>query len=148
MYTQEISCACATLLCMLWARHPRGQGPKKGAVQGPGPAQRLFWVPGPWGPWPRACTRVLRMRKRSLVYTQEILLCIHKKCINVTPGVMLRHCWPLLRHYWPLLRHYFYYIESINDFNIFCYHNITLLLYHNILLSRYSIIILTNLGQH
>ena len=56
---------------------------------------------------------------------------------------MSRHYWPLLRHYWPLLRHCCYYIESINDFNIFCYHNITLLLYHNILLSHYSIIILT-----
>ena len=37
---QGISCACTTLLCMLWARDPRGQGPKKGVVQGPGPAQR------------------------------------------------------------------------------------------------------------
>ena len=26
-----------TLLCMLWARDPRGQGPKKSAVQDPGP---------------------------------------------------------------------------------------------------------------
>ena len=83
-----------------------------------------------------ACTALLCMHKRSLVFTQEILLCIHNKCINVTPGAMLRHQWPLLRHYWPLLRHYFYYIEPINDFNIFCYHNITLLLYHNILLSQ------------
>ena len=53
VYTQEISCACTTLLCMLWARDPRGQGPKKGAVQGPGPAQRLFLGPG-LGPWPLA----------------------------------------------------------------------------------------------
>jgi len=88
LYTQEISCACTTLLCILWARDPRG--PNKGAVQGLGPAQRLFWVPGPWGPWPRACTRVLCMHKRSLVYTQEILLCIHNKCINVTSVAMLR----------------------------------------------------------
>ena len=29
VYAQEISCACTTLLCMLWAREPRGQGPKK-----------------------------------------------------------------------------------------------------------------------
>ena len=136
MYTQEISCACTTLLCTLWAREPRGQTPKEAAVQGLGPAQLPLWVPGPWDPWPRACTRVLCMHKRSLVYTQEILLCIHNKCINVTPGVMLRHYWPLLRHYRPLLRHYCYYIESINDFNIFCYHNITLLLDHNILLSH------------
>ena len=52
-------------------------------------------------------------------------------------------CCGTIGHNWPLVRHYFYYIESINDFNIFCYHNITLLLYHNILLSHYSIIILT-----
>ena len=83
VHAQEISCACTTLLCMLWARDPRGQGPKKGSVQGLGPAQRLFWVLGPWGPWPRACTRVLRMHKRSLVHTQEILLCIHNKCILI-----------------------------------------------------------------
>ena len=44
--------------------------------------------------------------KESLVYTQKILLCIHNKCLNVTPGVMLRHYPPLLRHYWQLLRHY------------------------------------------
>ena len=62
---------------MLLARDPRGQGPKKGAGPVPGPGPRFFWVPGPWGPWPRACTRVLCMHKRSLVYTQEILLCIH-----------------------------------------------------------------------
>ena len=73
VYTQEISCACATLLCMLWARDPRGQGPKKGAVRG-----------------------------------------LH-----------------------------FYYIASINDFNIFDCHNITLLLYHNILLSHCPILKLT-----
>ena len=30
------------------------------------------------------------MHKRSLVYTQEILLCIHNKCINVTCVAMLR----------------------------------------------------------
>ena len=30
------------------------------------------------------------MHKRSLVYTQEILLCIHNKCINVTSVAMLR----------------------------------------------------------
>ena len=101
-----MSGGCATHWCLLWGRDPRGQGHKEGSVQGLGPAQRLFWVPGPWGPWPRACTRVLCMHKRSLVYTQEILLCIHNKCINVTPGAMLRHYWPLLRHYWPLLRHY------------------------------------------
>ena len=72
VYTQEISCACTTLLCMLWARDPRGQGPKKGAVQGPGPAQRSL-APGPWPlvPGPEhaqeccACTRDL--------------LCIHKR---------------------------------------------------------------------
>ena len=55
------SCACKTLLCMHWAREPRGQGPglgpKEAAVQGLGPAQLPFWVPGlvpgPWlGPWP------------------------------------------------------------------------------------------------
>ena len=37
--TQDIPCACTTLLCMLWARDPRGQGPKEAAVQGLGLAQ-------------------------------------------------------------------------------------------------------------
>ena len=83
VYTQEISCACTTLLCMLWARDPRGQGPKEAAGPVPGPGPLPLWVPGPWVPWPRACTRVLCMHKRSLVYTQEILLCIHNKCILI-----------------------------------------------------------------
>ena len=83
VYTQEISCACTTLLCVLWARDPRGQRPKEAAVQGLGPAQLPLWVPGPSGPWPRASTRVLCMHKRSLVYTQEILLGIHNKCILI-----------------------------------------------------------------
>ena len=60
-YTQEISCACT--------------------VQGLGPAQLPLWVPGPWVPWPRACTRVLCMHKRSLVYTQLFLFCI----LNLSP---------------------------------------------------------------
>jgi len=73
--------------CMLWARDPRGQGSKRA------------W-PGPWagpsalfGHWPRACTRVSCMHKRSLVYTQETFkfLCMHNICINVTPGAMLRY---------------------------------------------------------
>ena len=100
VYTRDLLCMHNTLV------HALGQGP-----QGPGTQKRRWAGPRPWtapflGPWPRACTRVLCMHKRSLVYTQEILLCIHNKCINVTPGVMLRHYWPLLRHYWPLLRHY------------------------------------------
>jgi len=77
VYTRDLLCMHNTLVRAL------GQGPKKSAVKGPGPAQRLFWVPGPWGPWPRACTRVMCMHKRSFVYTQMILLCIHNKCINV-----------------------------------------------------------------
>ena len=100
VYTQEISCACTTLLCMLWARDPRGQGPKKGAGPVPGPGPRLFWVPGPWGPRPRACTRVLCMHKRSLVYTQEILLCTRNKCILTLSYflIILIIIYPLVQH--------------------------------------------------
>ena len=65
--------------CALWAREPTGQGPKKAAVQGLGPAQLPVWVPAPWVRWPRACTRVLRMHKRSLEHTQEILLCVRRR---------------------------------------------------------------------
>ena len=53
------------------ARAQKGRGP------GLGPAQAPFLGPGPWVPWPRASTRVLCMHKRSHVYTQEILLCVH-----------------------------------------------------------------------
>ena len=78
---KRISCVYTRdLLCMHNTLvHALGQGP-----QGPGPKKGA----------------------RSLVYTQEVLLSIHNKCINVTPGAMLRHYWPLLRHYWPLLRNY------------------------------------------
>ena len=82
------SCACTTLVCMHWAREPRGQGlglgPNEAAGPVPGPGPLPFWVPGlahglvpgPWVPWPSAsqercaCTRVLRMHK-NLVYAQE-----------------------------------------------------------------------------
>ena len=49
-----------------------------GPVPGPGP--RLFL-----GPWPLGslAQSVVHMHKRSLVYTQEILLCIHNKCILI-----------------------------------------------------------------
>ena len=89
------SCACTTTL--VHAQHScactgpgnpgardqcRGQGPglgpKKAAVQGLGPAQVPFWVPGlvpgPWVPWPSACTRVLCMHK-SVVHAQEFCAC-------------------------------------------------------------------------
>ena len=56
-----------------------GLGPKKAAGPVPGPGPLPFWVPGPWVPWPRACTRVLCLHKRSLVYAQEILLCEYKR---------------------------------------------------------------------
>ena len=57
-------------------RNVEGEAAWAGARPGPRP----LWVSGPWGPWPRACTRVLCMHKRSLVYTQEILV--------VRPGVL------------------------------------------------------------
>ena len=60
--TQEIPCACTTLLCMLWAREPRGQGPKR-ARPGPGTGPSALFGPCPWVPWPRACTRALCMHK-------------------------------------------------------------------------------------
>ena len=63
------SCACTTLLCMhntlVHAQEP-GLGPKKGAVQGLGPAQRPFWVPGlvpVHAQECRACTRILCMHR-------------------------------------------------------------------------------------
>ena len=61
VYTQEISCACATLLCMLWARDPRGQGPKKGA----GP------VPGPGSLAQSMHKSVVHAQEISCVYTRD-----------------------------------------------------------------------------
>ena len=55
VYTRDLLCMHNTLV------HALGQGP-----QGPGTQKRR----GP-GPGPRACTRVLRMHKRSLVYTRD-----------------------------------------------------------------------------
>ena len=118
VYTQEISCSCTTLLCILWARDPRGQGPKKGAGPVPGPGPRFFWVPGPWGPWPRACTRVSCMHKRSLVYTQEILLCIHNKCNAKLCETMRNYAklYKTMRNYANLM--YFYYCIFMLYFTI------------------------------
>ena len=64
VYTQEISCACTTLLCMLWAREPWGQGPKR-APPGPrtGPSA-LF------GPWPLGS--LAQSMHKSAVHAQEI----------------------------------------------------------------------------
>ena len=109
VYTQEISCACTTLLCMLWAREPRGQGPKRALGPVPGPGRAMF------GPWPLGslaqsthksvvhaqeiscvCTR------DSFVYTQEIscigtriscvdtgdLLCTHKRYLVFTQQIL------------------------------------------------------------
>ena len=44
VYTQEISCACTTLLCMLWAMEPRGQGPKEAAGPVPVYTQEIPFV--------------------------------------------------------------------------------------------------------
>ena len=86
VYTQEISCACTTLLCMLWARDPMGQRPKEAAVQGLGPAQLPLWVPagtqrGSWagpGPWTAASLglwplgSLAQSMHKSVVHAQEI----------------------------------------------------------------------------
>ena len=84
VYTQEIPCACTALLCMLWAREPRGQGPKEAAVGAWDRPSCLFgsqaWslapglVSGPWIPWLSACTGVLCMHK-SVVHPQESCAC-------------------------------------------------------------------------
>ena len=78
---KRVSGECTRDLCMLWAREPRGQGPKKAAGPVPGPGPLHFLVPGPWFPGPGhaqeccACTRDLMcIHKRFLcVYTREIL---------------------------------------------------------------------------
>ena len=70
------SCACTTLLCMHWAREPRGQGPS----QGPG-TRPLAWSLAPGSPGPLhaqeccACTRVLCMDK-NLAHAQKSCACI------------------------------------------------------------------------
>ena len=82
VYTRDLLCMHNTLVHAL-GQGPQGPGTKKRRGPGPGTGPAPFWVPGPWGPWPRACTRVLCMHKRSLVYTQEILLCIHNKYVLI-----------------------------------------------------------------
>ena len=68
----------------------QGPGTQKGSWAGPRPWTAASLGPGPWVPWPRACTRMLCMHKRSLLYTQEILLCIHNKCILILSYHILR----------------------------------------------------------
>ena len=78
--TQEISCACATLLCMLLAREPRGQGPKKAAGPVPGPGRAFF------GPWPLGS--LAKSMHKSVEHAQECcactrILCMHKNLVHV-----------------------------------------------------------------
>ena len=96
------------------ARAQKGRGP------GLGPAQAHFLDPGPWVPWPRACTRVLCMHKRALVYTQEILLCIHNKCIIILS----------------------YYIIISSYHIIILYYHIIILSHSHIMISSYYLIII------
>ena len=51
VYTQEISCTCTTLLCMLWATEPRSQEPTKaaGPVRPPPPTPHPRTKPGRHG---------------------------------------------------------------------------------------------------
>ena len=76
VYTRDLLCMHNTLVRAL-GQGPQGPGTQKRRAPGPGTGPAPFLGPWPWGPWPKACTRVLCMHKRSLVYTQEILLCIH-----------------------------------------------------------------------
>ena len=80
VYTRDLLCMHNTL------GHALGQGPQGPETQrGSGPGHGTGPAPGPGpgpgtgrGPGPRACTRVLCMHKRSLVYTQEIL-CVYTR---------------------------------------------------------------------
>ena len=78
--TQEISCACTTLLCILWARDPRGQEPNKKALGRSRTLDRAFFgslppeIPGPEHAQECcACTRDL--------------LCTHKRFFCVYTAV-------------------------------------------------------------
>ena len=66
VYTQK-NLLCTHKRFLVHAQHScRGQGPKKGTVQGLGPAQRPFWVPGLVPVHAQeycACTRVLCIHK-------------------------------------------------------------------------------------
>ena len=76
---------------MLWAREPRGQGPKKAAVQGLGPAQLPFWVPGLVTlAWSLPVGSLAQCTHKSVVHAQEScactrILCMHKNLDKQTP---------------------------------------------------------------
>jgi len=98
MYTQEISCAC-TLLRMLWAREPRGQGPKKGAVQGLCVYKRsLLYTQEISCVYTReslvltqeiSCVYTRDYTRDSLVYTQEISCAYARESLVYTQGILL-----------------------------------------------------------
>ena len=79
------SCACTRLLCMHWAREPKGQGPSQGpgtrpATQkssgpGPGTGPAAFLGPRP-GPWPLQCMH------KSVVHAQECCACTRILCMH------------------------------------------------------------------
>ena len=61
----EISCACTTLLCILWAIDPRGPGTQKRRRAGPGP-----WTAPFLGPWPLGS--LAQSMHKSVVHAEEI----------------------------------------------------------------------------
>ena len=64
VYTRDLLCMHNTLV------HTLGQGP-----QGPGTQKRRG-------------QSVVHAQEISCVYTRDSFLCMHNKCINVTPGAM------------------------------------------------------------
>ena len=93
VYTQEIFCACTTLLCMLWARNPRGQRPKEAAVQGLG-GSLAPGVPGP------------EHAQECCACTRDFL-CIHKRFFSVYTMNVFSYYHIILLHY---ILHTTYYI--------------------------------------
>ena len=74
--------ACTTLLCMHWAREPRGQGPsqgpgtrpgtQKGSGPGPGTGPAAFLGPWPLGSLAQSMHKsVLHAQEISCVYTRD-----------------------------------------------------------------------------
>ena len=127
VYTQEISCACTTLLCRALGQGTQGPGTQRGSWAGPRP-----WTAASLAPWPLGS--LARSMHTTVVHAQEIS-CVYTRNSFVYTQQMYSHNIIL-----------YYYIIILYDYIIIIllYYYIILLYYYIIILYGYIILIILN----